>query len=62
MKEETAEEKQMAERVQAYLAALVAVGKEYGFSLGHEDGHGSFIVFEGGGGDWFEGAYLEKRR
>lgn len=52
----------MAERVQAYLAALVAVGKEYGFSLGHEDGHGSFIVFEGGGGDWFEGAYLEKRR
>lgn len=32
------------ENVDAYLAALVAVGKEHGFSLSHEDGHGSFIV------------------
>jgi flagellar biosynthesis/type III secretory pathway protein FliH len=46
-------------KVQAYLAALEAVGKEHGFSLGHEDGHGAFLVFRGGGGDWFTGARLQ---
>jgi hypothetical protein len=46
-------------KMQAYLAALEAVGKEHGFSLGHEDGQGAFLVFRGGGGDWFTGARLE---
>ena len=46
-------------KVQAYLAALEAVGKEHGFSLGHEDGHGAFLVFRGGGGDWFTSARLQ---
>jgi hypothetical protein len=31
-------------KVNAYLSALVAVGIEHGFSLSHEDGHGSFRV------------------
>lgn len=31
-------------KIDAYLAALVAVGKEHGFSLSHEDGHGRFLV------------------
>lgn len=30
--------------VAAYLAEIVAVGKRYGFSLSHEDGHGAFVV------------------
>lgn len=30
--------------VDGYLAALVDVGRVHGFSLSHEDGHGSFIV------------------
>lgn len=47
-------------KVQAYLAALEAVGKEHGFSLGHEDSHGAFLVFRGGGGDWFTGARLRE--
>lgn len=46
-------------KVQAYLDELEAVGKKYGFSLGHQDGHGAFIVFRGGGGDWFMGAQLQ---
>lgn len=36
--------KELEAKVQAYLAAIVAVGKEHGFSLGHEDTHGSFVV------------------
>lgn len=33
-----------AARVAEYLAAVVELGKRYGYSLGHEDGHGGFIV------------------
>lgn len=29
---------------QAYLEDLVEVGKRHGFTLGHEDGHGGFLV------------------
>lgn len=34
----------MFQRVQAYLAELVAVGRRHGFTLSHEDCHGGFLV------------------
>lgn len=32
-------------RVDAFLAELVEVSRRHGMTLGHEDGHGSFIVY-----------------
>lgn len=45
-------------RLKAYLDELVEVGRKHGLSLGHEDEHGSFLVYEQGKGfeDWLEEA------
>ena len=33
-------------RVDAFLAEIVEVCRKHGMSLGHEDGHGSFVVHD----------------
>lgn len=47
--------------VDAFIEEVLAVCKKHRMSIGHEDGHGSFIVYEGAdkaeaNADWLRGA------
>ena len=46
--------------VDAFLADIEAVCRKHGLSIGHEDGHGSFIVgpFDQGEVEWLLGAQV----
>lgn len=50
--------------VDAFLDEIIAVCRKHGFSIGHEDGQGAFLIDEVDeqNFDWLRGAHLEKRR
>lgn len=48
-------------RTRAFLDAIVALSREHGLSLSHEDGHGAFMVepFDERNADWLMAAFDE---
>ena len=42
------------EKIDAFLAEVIEVSKKHGFSIGHEDNHGGFLVhkFSQDNADW----------
>jgi len=44
--------------VDAFIEEVLAVCKKHGFSIGHEDGHGSFLIedYSEGDSDWLRNA------
>lgn len=62
---DAARQEQLAEReapsVDQFLAAIGEVCRKYGYSIGHEDGHGAFIIhtFDESNLEWLGGANIE---
>ena len=49
-------------KVDAYLEAIIEVGRQHGYSLGHEDEHGAFIVHRPNKHNeaWIRGAHISR--
>ncbi len=47
--------------VDAFIEEVIAVSKKHGFSIGHEDGHGAFVIsrYSEDDSDWLRDASLE---
>lgn len=45
-------------KVDAFIDAVIAVSKLHGYTIGHEDGYGSFVItkYEEDNSDWLRGA------
>lgn len=49
-------------KVDAFIADLIAVYEKHGLAIGHEDGHGAFLVTNDGDGmrDWLQNAHIDE--